>query len=97
MPINPLAVSGVASNSLGAIKVRVDPWVNLVEQVAVVGSSSRVGVSTANSSAVSTVSAMSSGQARASGASVSAVATSQARASGACVGTMAAGQARRSV
>jgi len=64
-----LLVGLVASHGLGAIEIRVDTGIDLVEQVAVVGSSGGVAVTAADVGlhAVGTVSAMAASQARASG------------------------------
>ena len=86
-PANRLVVRLVSADSLGAVEVRVDARVELVQHVAVVGSSSGVAVAAADGgtrvgtvgagqtstrSTVSVVSAVSSSQTRASGASVGA-------------------------
>lgn len=72
MTANDLLVGLVSAHGLGAVKVRVDTRINLVEHVAVVGSCRGVGVSAANSSSM-----VRSSQARAG--VVGAMATCQAR------------------
>jgi len=72
-PETRLLVGLVAAHGLGTIKVGVDAGVNLVQHVAVVGSSGRVGVSTTNSSAMSAVSTVSGVAASQAGRSVGAV------------------------
>jgi len=85
-----LAVSRVSSNRLGAVEVRVDAGINLVQQVAVVGTSGGVRVAAARSgmgasqaSAVGVVAASKAG----AGSTMSAVATGETRAG---VGTVLA-------
>lgn len=78
-----LLVGLVASNSLAAVKIRVDTGVELVQEVAVVRSGSLVGVATADS--VTTVSA--SGSAKATSSTVAGGAVT----SGAVAGQTASG------
>lgn len=80
-----LAVSRISTNSLGAVEVRIDAGVDLVQQVAVVGSSGGIGVATARScvgtSQASTVGVVAASKTGARG-TMSAVAASETRARG---------------